>query len=106
MTTKLLQIDFPTQGPFGQDMTEAFQALAESIATEDGLLWKVWTENAQTKRAGGWYAFANEDALNRYLAMHTERLTSFGIDGIQSQVFDANVPLSMTNHFPLELLKA
>ena len=105
MSIKLLQIDFPTEGPFKTAMSEAYQELAQSIANEDGLLWKIWTENETTQRAGGWYAFRDEAALERYRDMHTKRLNSFGITGIESQVFDANIPLSVIDHFPENLLK-
>lgn len=91
---KLLQIDFPIDGPFGENMTMAFSDLAKDIATEDGLIWKIWTENVQTKEAGGIYLFGDIENLNRYLKKHTERLSSFGIQNISSKVFDVNVPLS------------
>ncbi len=99
MTQKLLQIDFPTEGPFGAEMSEAFAALAESIAAEPGLLWKIWTENAATKEAGGVYLFADLASLERYLSMHTARLQSFGVSGIRHKIFDVNEPLSqLTGH--------
>ena len=99
MTQKLLQIDFPTDGPFGAQMSAAFAALAQSIATEPGLLWKIWTENAETKEAGGVYLFADMASLERYLAMHTARLQSFGVTGIRSKIFDVNASLSaITRH--------
>ncbi len=41
----VLQIDFPFTGPFGEEMQQAMQSLAESISQEPGLLWKIWTEN-------------------------------------------------------------
>ncbi len=104
MSIKLLQIDFASEGPFGQEMSEAYQELAQTIANEPGLLWKVWTENSETKRAGGWYAFSDIQCLNTYLAMHTKRLESFGITDIQHQIFDANVPLSLIDHVPSHLL--
>lgn len=104
MSIKLLQIDFPTEGPFKDTMSSAYKELAQSIAQEDGLLWKIWTENEETKRAGGWYAFKNEAALIRYRDMHTKRLESFGIKNIQSQIFDANIPLSVIDHFPEDML--
>lgn len=37
----ILQVDFPSQGPFGAEMSQAYQQLAESINQEDGLLWKI-----------------------------------------------------------------
>ena len=39
---KLLQIDFPFAGPFGDDMAVALRELAESIASEPGFIWKIW----------------------------------------------------------------
>ncbi len=37
----LLQVDFPFEGPFGDAMAEGMKGLAESIAAEPGLIWKV-----------------------------------------------------------------
>ena len=48
----LLQVDFPFAGPWGEAMTEALRGLAESIANEPGLIWKIWTENPATAEAG------------------------------------------------------
>lgn len=91
---KLLQIDFPIDGPFGANMTEAFSDLAKDIAIEEGLIWKIWTENEETKEAGGIYLFQDIENANRYLKKHTERLNSFGIEDITAKVFDVNIPLS------------
>ena len=91
---KLLQIDFLMEGPFGETMTEAFSDLAKDIATEQGLIWKIWTENADTKQGGGIYLFEDIENANRYLTKHTERLNSFGIENITAKIFDVNVPLS------------
>ena len=98
---KLLQIDFSMQGPFKDEMSEAFKELAEDIATEDGLVWKVWTENENTKEAGGIYLFADEENAKRYLSKHTQRLESFGIKDINAKLFDVNVPLSLIDKAPL-----
>ena len=48
----LLQVDFPFSGPWGDAMTDALQGLAESIAQEPGLIWKIWTENPASGEAG------------------------------------------------------
>mgnify|MGYP003610429154 FL=1 len=37
----VLQIDFPSSGPFGADMSQAFIPLAQDIAQEAGLIWKI-----------------------------------------------------------------
>ncbi|MDO6962958.1 monooxygenase [Rhizobium alvei] len=94
MSNTLLQIDFPYAGPMGAEMTTAMDGLAHDIATEAGFLWKIWTENAETGRAGGIYLFADRDNAARYLAKHTARLAGFGITGIEAKTFDVNVPLS------------
>ena len=90
----LLQIDFPYDGPFGEQMSQSFVELAESIAQEPGFIWKIWTENASEKLGGGIYLFATEvDALT-YLQKHTTRLASFGISGVRGKLFNVNLPLS------------
>lgn len=90
----LLQIDFPYNGPFGAEMAAAFSPLAESIAQERGLLWKIWTENSETNEAGGIYLFEDKPSAETYLKMHTARLESFGVQGIRSKLFSVNEPLS------------
>lgn len=95
----VLQIDFPSSGPFGAEMTAAFSALAEDIAQEPGLIWKIWTENAAEQIAGGIYLFADEANALAYLSKHTARLESFGLRNIRSKVLHANLPLSAIDHF-------
>ena len=92
---KLLQIDFPIEGPFGEEMTKAFEDLAKDILTQEGLIWKIWTENAINKEAGGIYLFSDENNAKRYLEKHAKRLNSFGIIDINAKIFDVNVPLSL-----------
>lgn len=90
----LLQIDFPHQGPFGDELTQMMSNLAKEIAQEKGLIFKIWTENENTKEAGGIYVFDNIDDANRYLKMHTHRLESFGYSDIKSKIFTVNEELS------------
>lgn len=98
---KLLQIDFAMEAPFGVQMSEAFEPLAQSIAQEKGLIWKIWTENAQNKEAGGIYLFEDEELAMSYLQMHTQRLNSFGITPVNAKIFDINIPLSLIDRAPL-----
>ena len=95
----VLQIDFPSSGPFGAEMTQAFAPLAEDIAQEPGLIWKIWTENASEQSAGGIYLFDNETDALAYLEKHTARLQSFGLSNIRSKIFTANLALSAIDHF-------
>ena len=97
---KILQVDFPTTGPFGAEMSEMMKGLAESIANEPGLIWKLWTENAETGEAGGIYCFESLETLNAYKDMHAARLTAMGVTGLRFKIFDPNIPLSKIHRFP------
>ncbi len=46
----LLQVDFPFEGPFGEEMEKTFWDLANSINEEEGFHWKIWTENEEKKK--------------------------------------------------------
>ena len=97
----LLQVDFPFAGPWGEAMTEALRGLAESIANEPGLIWKIWTENQQTQEAGGIYLFADRESAEAYLAMHTARLKSFGVPHVNAKLFSVNTGLSGIDRGPV-----
>jgi len=97
---KILQVDFPTPGPFGAEMSETLKGLAESIAKEPGLIWKLWTENAETGEAGGIYCFESLETLNAYKDMHAARLSDMGVTGLRFKVFDPNIALSKIDRFP------
>ncbi len=99
---KLLQVDFPSQGPFGEAMAQAYKDLAEDIAQEKGLIWKIWTENKETQEAGGIYLFADEENAKRYLDKHSKRLEGFGVQGIRARIFDVNGPLSRIDKAPIQ----
>ncbi|WP_113913164.1 monooxygenase [Roseovarius dicentrarchi] len=98
---KLLQVDFDFTGPFGADMAAAMGDLARSINDEPGMIWKIWTEDKETGKAGGIYLFESEDAAKAYLEMHTARLGDIGIKGIRGIIFDVNADLSAINNAPL-----
>ena len=99
--TKLLQVDFEFNGPFGEDMTAALTDLAKSINQEPGMIWKIWTENAQQKLAGGIYLFETEATAKAYLAMHTVRLQQLGVSEVRGVIFDINQPLTNINQGPI-----
>lgn len=101
MSPVLLQVDFPFAGPWGAEMSAALRGLAESIAAEPGLVWKVWTEDAAAGVAGGVYLFADRGNAERYLAMHRARLAGFGIADVRGRIFDVNVELSAVDRAPL-----
>ncbi len=101
----ILQVDFKMNGPFGDNMAKEFEGLARSINDEDGVIWKIWTENADTKEAGGIYLFNTKKNAEKYLEMHTKRLTSFGITQISGKIFDINKILTNINHGPIDVLE-
>lgn len=91
------QVNFPMQGPWGAEMTEAFRGLAESINDEPGFLWKVWIEDQAAGLSGGIYLFESRDQAEAYVAMHTERLAGFGISEVTVTYSDVNEELSRLN---------
>lgn len=91
----ILQVDFPHDGIFGEEFSKAFVDLAKDISSEEGLIWKIWTENEASKEAGGIYLFSNEENAKTYLEKHTKRLESFGYKDIRGKIFKVNEPLSL-----------
>jgi Putative mono-oxygenase ydhR len=94
MALMILQIDFVDQRLWESDRVEALSGLAHIIAKTPGLIWKIWTENPDTKEAGGVYLFRDEASLNDYLTVHTARLKGFGIEHINVKMFQVNEPLT------------
>ena len=91
------QVNFPMDGPWGSEMSEAFRGLAESINEEPGFLWKVWIEDQAAGLSGGIYLFETRDQAEAYVAMHTERLAGFGIADVAVRYSDVNEELSRLN---------
>ena len=101
MSKTLLQFDFPFAGPWGAEMTAAMEGLAHDIAGEPGFLWKIWTENQASGRAGGIYLFASPDTAEAYRVKHAARLAGFGVTGIVAHAFAVNDALSAITKAPL-----
>jgi len=101
MAHTLVQFDFPYSGPWGAEMAGAMGDLARDIAGEEGLVWKIWTENQAAGRAGGIYVFETPEAAAAYTEKHSARLGAFGITGINALSFDVNPDLSAITRAPL-----
>ena len=101
MAHTLLQFDFPFPGPWGAEMAAGLGDLAQDIAAEPGLVWKIWTENEAGGRAGGIYVFDNPSAAEAYREKHSARLAAFGVTGIVARTFDVNTELSGITRAPL-----
>jgi hypothetical protein len=96
-----LQFEFPYDGPWGEAMAVHLDSLARQIAAEDGLIWKIWTENPTTKRAGGIYQFQNRETAERYRRKYAELLGKFGIQDLRTWSFQANAALSKITRAPI-----
>lgn len=97
----LLIFDFPARPPGGPDQSAALRALAEDIAQEPGLLWKIWTESAAEKRAGGVYLFADRASAEAYHRKHAARLAAMGIAGIEATYREIMGPLTHITRGPV-----
>lgn len=93
----LLIVDFPYDGPWGAEMAREQERLAREIGAMPGLLFKVWTENEEERRAGGIYHFEDRHSAETYLARHRARLAAMGLTDIHAAFFHANEPLSRAN---------
>jgi len=98
----LLQIDFPSQGPWREDFTTMARGLAHHLNETPGMLWKIWTENSRTGDCGGVYLFMDENSANDFLRKHLPRLDSMGIKHVRAKVFDVNEGLSHITRAPIE----
>ncbi|WP_410989394.1 monooxygenase [Bacillus cereus] len=93
----LLQVNFPFEGPFGEEMEKGFWDLANSINEEEGFHWKIWTENEETKEAGGIYVFEEKQDAEKYAEMHKSRLEAAGVKDIRVRIFNINENLTKLN---------
>ena len=100
----VLIFDFPNSA-FGPDRTEALKPLAEDIAGQQGLLWKIWTEEPAAARAGGVYLFATRADAEAYHAMHAKRLAARGVTGIEATYRGVNDILSAIDRGPITALQ-
>jgi len=98
----VMQVDFEMNGPFGDEMAEAFSDIARSINEEKGFIWKVWTESPETNEAGGIYIFQTKETAEDYLDMHSKRLAGFGITDINAKIFTINTKLTEINKGPIK----
>ncbi|HEV7268554.1 MAG TPA: monooxygenase [Falsiroseomonas sp.] len=97
----VLIFDFPNTA-FGPERTEALKPLAQDIAGQPGLLWKIWTEEPATGRAGGVYLFETRAAAEAYHAMHAARLAARGVTGIEATYRGVNQALTAIDRGPLQ----
>jgi hypothetical protein len=98
----VLQVDFKMNGPFGDEMAEAFSDLAKGINEENSFMWKIWTESPETNEAGGIYIFETKETAEKYMDMHSKRLASFGITDVNAKIFAINSKLTEITKGPIK----
>lgn len=87
-TLKIWDLHMTYLGPIDDEFLAGTRQLAESIANEPGVIWKIWTVEEGTNRFGSAYLFRNREYLDAYKAMHMKRLADFGIVVVSEHVFD------------------
>jgi|SRR5215831_10693584 len=97
----LLQIDFPSPGPWGEDLTKKASDLANHLNQTPGMVWKIWTENSRAGVCGGIYLFNDESTANNFLKEHMARLDSMGFKEVRAKVLDVNESLSYITRAPI-----
>jgi putative monooxygenase ydhR len=85
----------PFPGPWEKALTDAAHELADDIADEHGLVWKIWLEDRETGHAGGIYLFEDAAAAQRYREKHERRLSAMGLTGVTAYAFSVNTELSL-----------
>jgi len=98
---RLLQMDFPFNGPGKEAMDQNLQELSQSIADYPGVIWKIWTVNEETREGGGIYLFEDEKSLTEYVKMHTERLKGMGVSTLNIKIFEVPEVLTMISRGPI-----
>jgi len=93
----IMYVDFPHTGAFGEEMAKQMTDLATSINDEPGIIWKIWTQNEADKTAGGVYLFDTRANAEKYLAMHSKRLSLWGYSDIRGRIFEINETLTEIN---------
>jgi hypothetical protein len=97
----VLIFDFPNLD-FSADRTEALKPLAQDIAGQAGLVWKIWTQEPAAGRAGGVYLFETRAAAEAYHAMHAARLAARGVTGIEATYRGVNEALTAIDRGPVQ----
>ncbi|AFO88175.1 MULTISPECIES: monooxygenase [Phaeobacter] len=100
-TMKIWDLHMTYDGPMNEEFFQDTNRLAESIAQETGVIWKIWTLDESTGDFGSTYLFRDLAALETYKAMHVQRLEAIGVTVASDHVFDIMEDLSAITHAPL-----
>lgn len=100
-TKKIWDLHMRVAGPMTEEAAADMKQLAESIAQQPGVIWKIWTHESGTDRFGSTYLFSDLEALETYKEMHMKRLEAFGVTEITDYIFDIMEDLSVINKAPI-----
>ncbi len=98
---KIWDLHMKYDGPITDEFLAKTKELAESIAKEPGVIWKIWTIEEGTTHYGSTYLFKNREYLEAYKAMHSKRLEALGIEITTDHIFDIMEDVSHINNAPL-----
>lgn len=100
-TLKIWDLHLTYDGPITEEFLAGTKQLAESIAEEPGVIWKIWTVEPGTNHYGSTYLFRSLEHLETYKAMHVKRLNALGIVITADHIFDIMEDVSAINNAPL-----
>jgi hypothetical protein len=102
---KLLQINIdhqiaPEQFEAGAKDTKEF---ARTIASQKGLLWKIWIGDEDRSEVGGIYLFESDQAARDFVAgpVFAQIQGNPGFKHVEAKLFDVNEEMSAITRAPL-----
>lgn len=99
----ILDVEFTYDFDTADDYIAAVSPLAEQFAAVPGMVWKVWTLNPETKKAGAAYYFADAESLETYMdselfgavkghpALSDHEISTFQVMGAESVITRAPI---------------
>ena len=101
-TYTVLHLRFKSRVPPDVLLAKSREA-ASSIASVEGLIWKIWVSQEEEFEMGGIYLFANRETAEAYLnhpAIQAVR-SNPAVESTQSQLWDVESSLSAITRAPL-----
>ena len=101
-TLKIWNLHMTYDGPITKEYSAEMKQMAESIAKEPGMIWKIWTFEDGTNRLVSSYLFRNLKYLEAYKEMHTKRLKAYGITLKANYILDIMEDVNAITNAPLD----
>lgn len=99
----ILDVEFTYDFDTADEYIAEVSPLAEQFAAVPGMVWKVWTVNPETKKAGAAYYFADAESLQAYMdselfgavkghpALSDHEISTFQVMGAESEITRAPI---------------